>query len=276
MIQTQTSPRLRVDTHVHVHPCFQETPFLDAAAENLAVSPGDEGRISGLLCLTETADADWFGEVSERLRAPRVAGDRWRFEGTDDPNAILAVESGGRQIGIIAGRQIVTAEGLEVLGLGLSGFIEDGRPTREVLAATRDAGALPVLPWGFGKWTARRGRLVREMIEDPPCTFYLGDNGGRLYMMAEPPEFATGRERGMEILPGTDPFPFAWDVGRVGSFGLEFDVDLDARRPFTGLKALLEDPDRRPRAYGRLERLPGFVRNQFAIQVRKWARKLRP
>lgn len=275
MNQTQQSPRLRVDTHVHVHPCFEEIPFLEAAAANLDISPGSDGRISGLLCLTETAEADWFGETVKRIGETRAAPDQWRFEPTDEPNAILAVDTQGRQIAIVAGRQIVTAEGLEVLALGLAGRFDDGRPTREVLVEASATGAVPVLPWGFGKWTARRGRLVRELIADPPCAFYLGDNGGRLSLMAEPPEFATGREQGMAILPGTDPFPFRWDIGRVGSFGLEFDRSLDARRPFASLRALLDDEDARPRAYGRLERLPGFLRNQFAIQVRKWSRKLR-
>ena len=34
------------------------------------------------------------------------------------------------------------------------------------------------------------------------------------------------------------------------------------------------DASRTPRSYGRLERLPAFVRNQIAIQLRKRARKL--
>ena len=93
--------------------------------------------------------------------------------------------------------------------------------------------------------------------------------------MPEPPEFAEGRDRGMRILPGTDPFPFPWDMFRVGSFGLEWDSSLEAERPFQGLRALLADARQLPRPYGQLEHLPAFLRNQIAIQGRKWLRKLR-
>ncbi len=188
---------------------------------------------------------------------------------------VLATDAANRRIAIIAGRQIVTGEGLEVLALGLADRFADGHPTAETLARVAEAGAMPVLPWGFGKWTGRRGKLVAELIASPPCAFFLGDNGGRLAITAEPPAFAEGRARGFRILPGTDPFPFRWDAGRVGSFGLEWDENLAEDKIFLSLRNLLGDSQRAPRRYGHLERLPAFVRNQVAIQARKWARKLR-
>ena len=283
MNQMSQTPRLRVDTHVHMHSCFEQDRFFAAAADNLDLRPGNGDRISGVLCLTETSEADWFGEcrirVSQESSSASWPGsdrhaDRWTLRATDEPNTVVAADASGRTMAIVAGRQIVTGEGLEVLALGLAGPFADGQPTRAVLEQAATAGAIPVLPWGFGKWTGRRGRLVREIIAEPPCAFFLGDNGGRLSIMAEPPEFALGQTYGMRILPGTDPFPFSWDVGRVGSYGIEWDETLDARSPFRGLCLLLADASRTPRSYGRLERLPAFVRNQIAIQLRKRARKL--
>ncbi len=64
MTETSTAERLRVDTHVHMHACFDQSRFLDAAAANLGVLPNTCGRVSGVLCLTETSDADWFQRIS--------------------------------------------------------------------------------------------------------------------------------------------------------------------------------------------------------------------
>lgn len=275
MVSADQNRPLRVDTHVHMHACFEQDRFLDAAADNLQVGTVRNGRVDGMLCLTETAEADWFDRVVASFQTSGNGSGHWCFEPTEESNSCLAVNPENHRIAIIAGRQIVTGEGLEVLALGLKGRFEDGRPLTEVLEAVARAGAVPVVPWGFGKWTGRRGKLVRQLIADPPCNYYLGDNGGRLAMMDEPPEFEEARARGIRILPGTDPFPFSWDVDRVGSFGLEWEGVVAVTHPFRSLQSLLADTTNTLQPYGRLEGLPGFVRNQFAIQVRKWSRKLR-
>jgi hypothetical protein len=272
---SQSERTLRVDAHVHFHDGYDEGTFLDAAAANMALRPSDSELVHGALCLTETASANWFEALLGTGPDVRFGAGQWRIAATEERNCVLAVDRNERALAIIAGRQIVTAEGIEVLALGFADAISDGQAAAAVLTTVSNAGAITVLPWGFGKWVGARGDLVRRLLDDPPCSFNLGDNGCRLSSAPEPRLLADARQRGIGVLPGTDPFPFPWDSTRVGSFGMEWLGGLAADRPFEDLKQFVANVvDARP--YGRLEGIPGFLRNQFAIQVRKmllrWSR----
>jgi len=264
-----TESRLRADTHVHFHACFEEGPFLDAAAT--ALKAGSADTITAVLCLTESHDANWFGRLTELDENTEVGNSGWRKKKTQDNNSVIVSDSNGRRLAIIAGRQIVSKERLEVLALGYANLFDDGEPIRSVLNHVSDTGALPVVPWGFGKWAGSRGEIVKQLFEDPPCDFAVGDNGGRLSILSEPALFGTARSKGYSILPGTDPFPFRWDSHRAGTFGIEWRGSLDPDTPFESLKALILDQSRAGEPFGHLERLPAFVRNQVAIQLRRFA-----
>jgi hypothetical protein len=125
-----------------------------------------------------------------------------------------------------------------------------------------------VVPWGFGKWLGRRGVLITELISEPPCAFFLGDNGGRLAGWPEPKLYEKARASGIKILPGTDPFPFRWDQSRVGRFGMELEGSLSCETPLGDLKELVNQLDGQPAPYGCLTGGLDFVRNQVAIQLR--------
>lgn len=263
-----TSNRVRADTHVHFHACFAEGPFLDAAATALA----DEklgSQTHAVLCLTESHGANWFSRLLEAEEGVAIGDSDWRISETSERNSIIASDSRGHDLVIVAGRQIVCQEGLEVLALGYRPEIDDGQEIRAVMQHVEGVGAIPVLPWGFGKWLGVRGDLVRELIEKPPCKFVLGDNGGRLAAVAEPKLFGKARDSHVAILPGTDPFPFRWDGRRVGSYGMEWVGPFDLRTPFASLKALILDESAPGQRFGRLESVPSFVRNQIAIQLRR-------
>ena len=76
----------------------------------------------------------------------------------DEAESLTASSKSGQDLSIVAGRQIVTAENLEILALGFDAGLDDGLPIDEVILAVQAAGALCVLPWGFGKWTGKRGQ----------------------------------------------------------------------------------------------------------------------
>ena len=135
--------------------------------------------------------------------------------------------------------------------------------------------ALPVLPWGFGKWLGICGPLIAEEIATArPGELFLGDNSGRPAMSPRPRLFARAEARGLAVLPGSDPLPFAG--GREGRA-----LWLRARgavrcggavrrdwRALTGLSAS-------PEPFGRLERWSTFVHRQIAMQLGK-RRRARP
>ncbi len=273
---TMTGPFL-VDAHVHFYPCYRREPFLDGALANFR-RHGRRLRIEtaapSFLLLTEAAADHWFRELREAAAAGEAG--RWTFRATADECSLVASRGEEAAIVVVAGRQIAAREGLEVLALGLDEDVPDGLPLRVTLVRVADAGAVPVIPWGFGKWWFRRGAVLRALLEAPPARgFFLGDNGGRPRGFGAPAPFAGAGRQGIRILPGSDPLPFPWHEKRAGSTGFVLDGVIDAGRPGAGLKSRLRGLASQPRAYGDGEPLPVFLLHQLVMQLRKRAASAR-
>lgn len=258
-----------VDAHVHYHRCYEPAAFFDHALANFRRAGAGRGLPSGWIgCLlfTECAGDNYV----DRLKETRSIGDpRWRFAATGEESTLVAT-CDGTEILLVGGRQVVTAEGLEVLALGAPDAFADGRPIEETIAAIAGAGALPVLPWGFGKWTGRRGAIAARLAEDlahVPQLFF-GDSAGRPSLWPRPRLLALAERCGRIVLPGTDPLPLAADVGKVGRLGFVVDDGLDRERPFAALARWLAARRTSPTAYGRLERPITFVQRQVRMQLR--------
>lgn len=267
---------LLIDAHVHFHPDFSRTAFFDTALANFQRAAAELGLAAGWLgCLlfTESAGDNFF----EVLRATEGKdGQRWAVGKTDETCSLIASFAGEPRIVVVAGRQIVTAEDIEVLALGTSLHFEDGADLPATLGAVLDAGAVAALPWGFGKWWFRRGRLIRQTIEDAgQRRIFLGDNGGRLALSPRPPLFDLAARRGIFILPGSDPLPMPSQVTKVGGYGFVLPGQLDASTPVESLKHLLVGLAAQPRTFGQLEAPFAFCRNQVMMQLRKRRRMRR-
>jgi len=261
-----------VDAHVHVHGCFDDASFLDSAAENFrrgAAQVGIPGPYAGCLLLTEAGETRWFRRLRER-RQERSGG--WEFEPTEEDCSLAARHLSGERLFVIAGRQIATREGIEALALGRDADIPDGLPLDETLDRIRASGALPVLPWGFGKWWLRRGSLVEEAFRRRgTAELFLGDNAGRLGMTGQPRLFREARSQGVPVLPGSDPLPFAEHCARAGSYGFVLAGPLDEAHPAACVLRGIRRLKGQPRIYGHCAGLPSFLRDQAAIQWRRRA-----
>lgn len=263
-----------VDSHVHLHDCFGAPAFLEMAAANFAAAAralGLESTPAGCLMLTESQGVDHFAS----LALGTASTGAWRVSATDEPVSLIAEKADVAPIVLIAGRQIVCREGLEVLGLGTRAAFTDGEPMREVLQRVVAEQALAVLPWGVGKWHGARGRLVADLIAASPVPLYVGDNGGRLSLAPAPKLFAAARRAGIQVLPGSDPLPFEAQLAKVAGYGFVADVALDQHHPFAALRSTIDRHDGALRPFGRLETVAGFIRSQVAMQIRK-RRRPRP
>lgn len=254
-----------VDAHVHFHTCYDPQTFLDGALRNFQRNlQGTAAELAqpwtGFLLLAESAGAHWFRRWSNGLK---TGG--WRFESTSEAESLLAVNGAGERLILVAGRQIVARERLEVLALGKDLEMLDGLPLCEVLERVRASGALPVLPWGFGKWWGRRGAVVAETLEQGGGELFLGDNGGRLGL--EPALFRRARKLGIRLLPGSDPLPFARHARLAGSYGFVLPHAVDLERPAEILLRRIRESGQ-PRAFGRRAGLPRFLRDQVGMQLR--------
>jgi hypothetical protein len=260
-----------VDGHVHFHACFDETTFFDAAYDNFAaaaqqLAPGSS--FVGCLMFTESRSDHFYRHFRDRDGEEVPAG--WFPVAMEDKSSMMARTADGRQLILVAGRQVVTAEGLEVLALGIDAEYPDGRSLGDTLTAVRESGALPVIPWGFGKWWFARGALLRGLIESEiRGEFFLGDNGGRLRYFRPPVHFRVARTREIPILPGSDPLPFQRENRRAGSYGFALPAEVGENQPTDIIKRLIRDHDRALVHYGQREGLTGFCRNQIAMQITK-------
>lgn len=275
IVRSLSGPFL-VDAHVHFYRCYRPAPFLDGALDNFrrhAVRLRLDPQTPAFLCLTETADDHWFQSLRDGADG-RTFG-RWSIQNTDDDCALLARSVRDETIVLVAGRQIAAREGLEVLAIGMGEELPDGQPLRRTIDRVHALGGVPVIPWGFGKWWFRRGRIVRGLIERPPRgRLFLGDNGGRPRGLGDPPLFGRGAGRGIWTLPGSDPLPFPSHERRAGSNGFVLNGPLDLSRPSDALKERLRALVAQPLAYGAGEAVAPFLWHQVVMQLRKRARQV--
>ena len=258
-----------VDGHVHLHRKFDLATVFDQAARNFrsrAGTFGFTGQFFGCLFMAESAGVNRFeelaGETGHSLGRWSIRSDAWG-------KSIVAICSGEPTLVLIAGRQIRTREGLEVLAIGCTQHFGEGDAFDVVVARTIAECSLCIVPWGFGKWTGHRGALVKKLMRSAAADkIYLGDNGGRLQWRRPPELFAIAEEQSIPVLPGSDPFPFARDAGRLGSYGFVLRGCIDPHNLGASILDLILKKRRQPAGYGRRAGVVGFVRNQFAIQMR--------
>lgn len=259
-----------VDAHVHLHPPFDTVAALDHAVRNMAATasrPGQESDVEGFLMLAETPDED----MDRRLKSLERGSGRWTARALDGGLVHRARRGDGAVLYLVRGRQVPTRQGLELLALATVERFPDKPDLEEAFERATAAGALPVLPWGFGKWWLGRGRRVREAL-DGEWPVLLGDNGGRWRRAPRPRPFDLAAERGITVLPGSDPLPFARQISRIGSYGVLVERRLDPRAPLSTLLEILRAPDSSLPTYGRRAAIGPFLWYQAAMQLRRRSR----
>jgi hypothetical protein len=267
---------LIVDGHVHIYDCYKLASLLEAASINFGIQAkkvGHSDSYSGVMLLADRLTDRWFERLYDLADAPPrtnpLAGP-WTFHRVpEDPRILLARRENFHGIFVVAGSQIISSEGLEVLALATTKTLPDGLPVKETLRAVRENDALAVLPWGFGKWLGRRGNLVKKLLEsDLAGTFFLGDSGGRPVFWGTPSHFDIARSLGIRILPGTDPLPLTWETRRVGSFGFTLPCRLTGKLSLQhDLIQPLRTKDCFICSYGDLLGGLNFLRSQIALRL---------
>ena len=268
---SRCGPRtIAIDAHAHLRRSFEVPTALDHAAAHFrralgARRPvGGEEALLGALLLAETPECHPFFEL-----AGRKSFGVWELAVTGEGISLLARGPEGAMLLLVAGRQVATRERLEVLALGCRTDLEEGAPVNETLEAVRRAGGLSVLPWGFGKWWGKRGRIVRRLLDEAwPGELFLGDNGNRPRAAPRPALFGEAEARGLSVLPGSDPLPLASHVRRLGSYGLVLPTKLDFATPAERLKSLLRRSSLPGSWTGRREGPIRFVSDQLRIRAR--------
>jgi hypothetical protein len=272
----KTAEKILVDAHVHIHSCFNLERFLDAALINFqsfSASPS----FDCVLLLTESSTDNYFAVLMQIAHGDRPSAfplGSWTVHATQESCSLYAAQNHAAGLFVIAGKQIVTSEKLEVLALMTTQPFDDGYPLREVLRFVTESGGIPVIPWGFGKWMGKRQKVLEQLfLQNSPPRVFLGDNSGRPSFWPTPPLFQYPQTRVAKVLSGSDPLPFPSEVDRPGRFGFSLNAVLDPHTPAESLKQAILDPTLTLTPYGNLEKPHIFVRHQVAMQFLKYFQK---
>lgn len=216
LARQRSTIRLAIDSHAHFYPGYDMAQFLSSASKNLGVA---SRRVDlGLLFVLAINGVDPLKPfVDDNLP------DEWRRLLPEEPDAIFLKRGEDEHLLLIAGRQITTSEGLEVLALGTSAPIADHRTIDATVAGIQELDALAVLPWGFGKWLGQRGRHLRRFLDQyhqrstsRSKDVFLGDIAGRAASIAFRSERC--RRKTFCWLNGSDTLPLAGAEMGVGRF----------------------------------------------------------
>ena len=230
--------RIHLDAHAHVYPLHDVPRLLLAALDHMPRTAPTDLRA---LLLAERADGSFFQALAQdEIRLP---GDRWRIVAWDPAGGVrIRHLPDHRDLWICAGRQIVSAERIEVCALFGDEPIADGQPARDVIRAILANGALPALDWAPGKWLFGRGRLVRALVEEfPPAELVLIDTSLRPLGWPAPRLYRAARRQGRAVLAGSDPLPVAGEEDVAGAYHASFVLPglADPTRIVAPLKAAL-------------------------------------
>ena len=250
-----------VDGHVHLHSSARAPAALDAAAAHFRQARSAPSGCLGALLLTQAAGERVFEDLMGRS-----ACGSWEIRHVpDEPQSLIATRQ-NEWIAIVCGRQVRCERGLEVVGLGTLQEFVDGNRLHETIRHVQASGALACLPWGFGKWSGARGRLVRTALDaNDVNSLTVCDNGGRLEVLGRPGLLREAERRGFKVLPGTDPFPLGEDYRRTGGFGF-FAAAPGRERPWHDMMGWILAQEQSPGPYGRALGPFRFLYNNIGIQ----------
>jgi hypothetical protein len=237
------------DAHVHLYPAFPLATFFGNALRNLdslyrswaGKSADNSEPPAKICCLAERFDCRFFRDLSQNAGTAAHAGFAI-LPGPEENSLFISLPDEGELV-IIAGRQIVTSERLEVLALSVDAAIPDGLPFPEVHRAILLAGGLPVLNWAPGKWFFARGRLVKHFIDSLPATeLLLCDTTLRPTLWPTPLLMREARRRGIRTIAGSDPLPLPGEERYAGTYGIASKAQFDPKAPVSSLRKLLRNP----------------------------------
>lgn len=256
--------RYHIDTHVHVYHCYEAEKFLSQAARN---SDASDPAANLILCLTESSGFNFFQKLENNASSNTlVAG--WSISKIPGHPAVV-LNKAGQQIIIIAGRQIITQQGLEVIALFNNFEYNDGEDTQSIIDKINQDNGIAVLPWGVGKWLGKRGTIITDLLKtNKPDKLVIADISARPSLWPVPEQFSVAKKSGYNCLYGTDPLPLNHDQLRIASAGMVLDLSSDPVQAVADMKNILIEqlPEK---IFGKRVSALRFLKDQLMLRINK-------
>lgn len=256
---------LSVDCHVHIYPFMSPDAVLCAAGDNIERLNGPlSGNHLALLLVADPLGVDGYARLSRCGENGRDDG--WTREYGDDRLTVFR-RPANRRIVALRGQQLISREGLEVLSPGTA-TVTSGLPLGTLIEAVSAANSTAIIPWGAGKWSGTRGRLLRDLLmKSPGSAFVLADNGNRPWIWHRVPHFSIASGRGIAVLAGSDPLPIPGEERRVGSYGFRLSVPrFDWHEPAAVLR-VFGSAAGESGFFGRTMSVRRFASNQLRLRL---------
>lgn len=173
-------------------------------------------------------------------RADSKAEQKFEIRSSAEENGLILFENDKPQLYLFSGRQIVTAERIEILALTVDIEVMKDTPAEDVVKTVLDAGGIPVLSWAPGKWFLGRKKVVRQLIDSfDSGKLLIGDSTLRPTVWAEPLLMQVARSRGFAVVAGSDPLPFSGEEKYMGTYASVLDGPFDPDKPVSCIRKIL-------------------------------------
>jgi len=264
---------LLLDGHVHIYQHFDLVQAFEGGVNNLLRAAKKMKAASAstdtvpVLLLSERHDCNFFKQALESTLQQEHEG--YSFHETDESESLMVKKGDTPYMYIIAGRQIVTCEGLEIISILTNLYIKDrSKTTHQVVNIVNENNGFPVINWAPGKWFFARGKVVESLIDTfDPSTLLLGDTTLRTTLWPLPQLMKKANGRGFKIIAGSDPLPFKKEEKIIGKYGFVLEGQFDENKPAASIRSLLKHGNEKLTLIGNRNDPLTFVKRQTKIMV---------
>lgn len=260
--------KLYIDGHIHFYDCFSPESFFEAAENNFSKYQENEKNPINILLFTEGKKDNFFEFFKNNRDIYAEKG--YRIKLTEEANSLIVKKEEQELLYIIQGRQIVTKENIEILSVGTTHIIEDGKSAGEVIDELIREKKPAILAWGFGKWLFSRGEFIHNLILNNQSPYlFIGDNSGRPSFWRKPELYKTAEKKGYKIINGSDPLPFKNEANKPGSFGFKIEGEFDKKKPADSLIKILTKKEIKIEFFGKRDGRMNFFKRQLKMFLKK-------
>ncbi len=209
--------RATVDTHLHLYPDYD----INQALECFLSNTDNKSAPLRIGCLAERHDCQIFESIANSTLTLTA----FKLLSANATELVLQHNSGNK-LTLIAGRQVISSENIEVLALGCAEMIEDGQSAASIIKLVHQQHGVPVVAWSPGKWFFSRGKLIRSLIKgNSPDQFVIGDTTLRPHGWLTPVLMRSAINKGFKVIAGSDPLPFSGEEQWLGRYHSEISCD---------------------------------------------------
>ncbi|HPG41911.1 MAG TPA: hypothetical protein PLP19_05255 [bacterium] len=252
------------DAHVHIYPQFDFNVAFDFSIKNFKAIIKNQKLLHDTIAVWLLTEGQQFNFFS---KPPALPG--YQIEKTPEKESLVVVDSttGKKVLYILAGRQIVSSDKLEICALGTTAVLPDREMnTQDTITWVLEHDGVPALNWAPGKWFFSRGKIVNSVIDNnSPEQLLISETTMRPTCWSTPVLMKKALNKGMKVLAGSDPLPLPGEEKLLATYASIMSGSFDPANPAKSIKSLLLNPGASIQNTGKRSGLVAFAKRQYGI-----------